>query len=138
MKAKISERLDPLVEIISELKRSSDEIGAILVFIGVVRGRGRDGSKVLRLEYEAHPTLANKVMRKILEEAISKHGLIGATIEHRVGEVKVGEDIMYVVVASRHRGEGFKALEELVDRIKKEVPIWKKEVTESGAYWVKE
>jgi molybdopterin synthase catalytic subunit len=53
-----------------------------------------------------------------------------------VGTVQVGEEVMYVLVASKHRREGRKALAELVDRIKHEVPIWKKEVTEKDTYWV--
>jgi len=57
-------------------------------------------------------------------------------VEHRTGKVEVGEDVMYVLVASKHRKEAFQALTELVDRIKTETPIWKKEITEKGAHWV--
>jgi len=135
MKVKVSRTLDSINFLISQLKGSSDEIGAIAIFVGVVRGT-REDEKVLRLEYEAHESLAPEVMKKIIEELKAKYNLIDAIVEHRVGTVQVGEDVMYVLIASKHRKEGFQALTEMVDRVKHEVPIWKKEVTEKGAYWV--
>ncbi len=138
MKTKVNHKLDSLSDLISEIKKKSDEIGAIIIFIGIVRGKSQEGEQVLRLEYEAHETLAIKVLKNLVKEVISKHNIIDGIAEHRIGQVKVGEDIMYILVASKHRKEGFKALEELVDRIKREVPIWKKEVTEKRSYWVEE
>ena len=120
---------------IDRLKRITDEVGAIAIFVGVVRGK-RNDEKVLRLEYEAYEELAPKVAEKIIEDAKTKYGIIDACIQHRIGTVKVGEDIMYVLVASKHRAEAFQALSEIVERIKRELPIWKKEVTEKGSYWV--
>lgn len=135
MKVKVSRTLDSINSLISQLKGLSNEIGAIAIFVGVVRG-SREDEKVLRLEYEAHESLAPEVMKKIIEELKAKYNLIDAIVEHRVGTVQVGEDVMYVLIASKHRKEGFQALTEMVDRVKHEVPIWKKEVTEKGAYWV--
>lgn len=135
MKVKVDRDLDSLPSLIEHLKRSSDEVGAIAVFIGVVRGVS-DGEKVLKLSYEAHEALASRVLEDIVEDVKEKYGLIDAVAEHRLGEVMVGEDIMYVLVSSKHRDEAYKALIELVDRIKSEVPIWKKEYTEKGAKWL--
>jgi molybdopterin synthase catalytic subunit len=135
MKVRISATLDTLGSLISQLKRTSDEIGGIAVFVGAVRG-SRGDERVLRLEYEAHENLAAKVVETIIEDSKTKHGIVDAIVEHRIGSVEVGEDVMYVLIASKHREEGFKALKEMVDRIKREVPIWKKEVTEKEAYWV--
>ncbi len=135
MRAKVCDRLDDLESLIDNLRKASDEIGAITVFIGVIRGVSK-GCKVKQLEYEAHETLAPETMQKIIEDLKSKYGIIDAFLEHRAGIVKVGEDVMYAAVASKHREEGFKALIELVDRVKREAPIWKKELTEKGAYWV--
>jgi len=135
VKVKVSPELDPLGPLINELKKSSSEVGAVTVFVGVVRGaRGKE--KVARLEYEAHETSAPEAIKTIVEELKVKHGIFDAVVEHKTGEVKVGEDVMYVLVASKHRREGRRAMAELVDRVKREVPIWKKEVTEKGAYWV--
>ena len=135
MKVKVSQKLDPLDSLVEELKKSSNEVGAVTIFVGVVRGK-HEKEKVLRLEYEAHETLAPQTIENIVEEQKTKHGIIDAIVEHRVGTVQVGEEVMYVLVASKHRSEGRKALAELVDRIKHDVPIWKKEITEKDAYWV--
>lgn len=135
MKVRISATLDTLGSLISQLKGSSDEIGGIAVFVGAVRG-SRGDERVLRLEYEAHENLAAKVVEAIIEDSKTKHGIVDAIVEHRIGSVEVGQDVMYVLIASKHREEGFKALKEMVDRIKREVPIWKKEVTDKEAYWV--
>ena len=135
MKVKVSQKLDPLDSLVEELKKSSNEVGAVTIFVGVVRGT-HEKEKVLRLEYEAHETLAPQTIENIVEEQKTKHGIIDAIVEHRVGTVQVGEEVMYVLVASKHRREGREALAELVDRIKHDVPIWKKEITEKDAYWV--
>jgi molybdopterin synthase catalytic subunit len=135
VKVKVSEKIDPLDSLIEEMKKSSNEVGAVTIFVGVVRGTS-EKEKVLRLEYEAHETLAPQTIKNIVEELKTKHGIIDAIVEHKVGTVQVGEEVMYVLVASKHRKEGRKALAELVDRIKRDVPIWKKEVTEKTAYWV--
>ena len=95
MKVKISPNLDSLELLVSELKKQTEEAGAIAVFIGAVRGR-RGDEKVLRLEYEAHKDLAEESMKKIIEEAKAKYGIIDAVIQHRLGTAKVGEDVMSV------------------------------------------
>jgi len=136
VKVKVNEKLDDLHFLINQIKKVSKNIGAIAIFIGTVRETSKN-AKVLKLEYEAHETLANETLKEIIRDVKEKYGVIDAIVEHRLGSVSVGENIMYVIVASKHREEAFKALIELVDRIKHEVPIWKKEVTEKGAYWVK-
>ncbi|MBS7615204.1 molybdenum cofactor biosynthesis protein MoaE [Candidatus Bathyarchaeota archaeon] len=135
MKIGIKQNLDSLGSLIQELKKSSNEIGAITIFVGVVRGI-RENEKVVRLEYDAHEALASQIIEKIINEQKTKHGIIDVVVEHRTGLVMVGEDVMYVLVASKHRREGRQALSEIVDRIKFEVPIWKKEITEKDSYWV--
>ena len=135
MKVKISYSLDSLEYLINELKKQTEEAGAIAVFVGAVRGT-RGDEKVLRLEYEAHEDLAVETMNKIIEDVKTKHKIIDGIIQHRLGVVNVGEDVMYILVASKHRAEAFQALSEIVERVKHEVPIWKKEVTEKKSYWV--
>jgi len=134
-RAKISYNLDSLESLISGLKSQTGEVGAIAIFVGAARGK-RGDERVLRLEYEAHESLAIESIEKIIDDARMKHGIVDAVIQHRIGRVGVGEDIMYVLVASRHRAEAFQALQEIVERVKHEVPIWKKEITEKRSYWV--
>ena len=127
-----------LQELIEEVKRGpqAHRIGCILTFTGVVRGVAKDGSKVLRLEYEAYLEAAEAKLEEIAEDLKRIPGVVDVRIHHFVGSLEVGEETVYVVVAAEHREEGFKALREAVERLKAEVPIWKKEQTEKDSYWV--
>jgi len=136
MRVKISENLDDLSGLIEEIKGVSNEVGAIIVFVGVVRGLSSEGERVLRLEYEAYEEQAAKKLENIIAELKGKYGIIDAIVEHRVGVASVGENTVYALVASKHREEGFKSIIELIERLKHEVPIWKKEVTERGSRWI--
>lgn len=136
LKVKISENLDDLNSLLNEIKGASNEIGAITIFVGAVRGLGKDGEKVLRLEYEAYEEMAIKTLENIISDLKSKYGIIDAIVEHKIGSASVGEDTVYALVASKHREEGFKSIIELIERLKREVPIWKKEVTDKGSHWI--
>jgi len=127
-----------LQELIEEVKKGpqAHRIGCILTFTGVVRGVAKDGSKVLKLEYEAYSEAAEAKLEEIVEDLKRMSGIVDVRIHHFVGSLEVGEETVYVVVAAEHREEGFKALREAVERLKAEVPIWKKEHTEGGSYWV--
>jgi len=135
LEARLVDKISDISELAKRLAGASERVGAICIFLGVVRGES-SGKKVLRLEYEAHEELAPKILLKILEEAKNKHGIIDGLVEHKIGSAEVGEPVMCVMIASGHREEGFRALMEVVDRVKHEAPIWKKEVTEEGSYWV--
>jgi len=130
-------RISDISELIRNIKKKSRDIGAIVIFIGVVRESSR-GHKVLRLYYEAQEEIAKEVLRSISTNTKGKYKLIDIAIEHKTGYAKVGEEVLHVVCASRHRSEAIAALEELIDRLKTEVPIWKKEITTAKEYWVKE
>lgn len=107
--------------------------GAIVTFQGTTR-------EVSRLEYEAYMEMAQERMATILRDCIERHGLEAAAAEHRVGAVPLGEASVVVAVSAAHRGEAFAGAREAIDRIKAEVPIWKKEVEEGAegarARWV--
>jgi molybdopterin synthase catalytic subunit len=113
------------------------EVGGIGCFIGVVRGESKEGEAVQALRYES----SEEALRKLEEiaKAIERKPTISkVAIHHIIDELKPGEDAIYVLVAGRHRIEVFEALPEIMDRIKAEVPIWKKEITETKEYWVHE
>jgi molybdenum cofactor biosynthesis protein MoaC/molybdopterin converting factor subunit 1 len=99
--------------------------GALVVFCGTTRD-------VDRLEYEAYGEMATERIAAILDAAISAHGLEAAAAEHRVGKVPLGEPSVIVAVSSAHRGEAFAGAREVIDRIKAEAPIWKREVSGDG------
>jgi molybdopterin synthase catalytic subunit len=103
--------------------------GAVVTFLGVTR-------EVDRLEYEAYADMAQARIARILDEVVERCGLRAAAAEHRVGEVPLSEPSIAVVVSAAHRDEAFAGAREIVDRIKAEAPIWKKEVSEAGERWV--
>jgi MoaE-MoaD fusion protein len=103
--------------------------GAVIVFEGVTR-------EVERLDYEAYAEMAEPVLRRIAEEEVARHGLTGAAVEHRVGAVPLGEPSVLVVVSGGHREETFAGARAIIDRVKAEAPIWKKEIEGDRAEWV--
>jgi len=134
-----------LMDVIRNAKNSCDfqKVGAIALFIGVVRGKNERGEKVQKLKLEAYEEKANEVLSAICSDLKKKHGIVDVQIHHLLGEFSVGEELVYVLVAGSHRKEVFKALEEAVERYKKEAPIFKKECVtdEKGkvtAYWTTE
>ena len=114
------------------------ESGAVACFLGVVREdpvRDSD-AKVTRLEYEAYAEVALKRMNEIRADAKRRPGIVEVAIHHVIDSLTVGEPSLFVVVLGKHRQEVFPTLAETVERVKKEVPIWKKEYTTKEAYWV--
>lgn len=115
------------------------EAGGVSCFIGVVRGFSEDGRAVEGLGYEAYEEEAVKAMEKIRAEMLARGGVVEVAIHHVVDELEIGDEILYVVVAARSRKEAFPTLIETVERVKNEVPIYKKEALKNGeAYWVSE
>jgi len=112
-----------------------DESGAVVLFHGVVRDNNQ-GRRVLHLEYDAYPSMAEKKMRQIGEEARSRWQITDFAMQHRIGRLEVGETSLLVAVSAPHRREAFEACHYAVDRIKQIVPIWKKETFEGGEVWV--
>jgi molybdopterin synthase catalytic subunit len=104
--------------------------GAIVMFCGVTR-------EVARLDYEAYREMAEDRMAVILGDCVERHGLRAAAAEHRVGEVALGEPSVAVAVSAPHRAEAFAGARDAIDRIKAEVPIWKREPAPDGSMrWV--
>ena len=118
----------PLVE--------TDASGAVVIFLGVVRNHA-EGKAVEALTYEAYPPMADKKMLEIAEEAHAKWSLHRVAVAHRIGHLGIGDASIAIGVSSSHRREACAACEFVMDRIKEDVPIWKKEHWAGGpAYWV--
>jgi adenylyltransferase/sulfurtransferase len=110
--------------------------GALVTFDGWVRDH-HGGRRVLGLAYEAFPDMAVGVGNAILEEARRRFAILDARVEHRIGEAAIGERVVWVGVAAEHRQEAFLACRWIMDRIKADVPIWKKErYAEGDSVWV--
>ncbi|MEX2722839.1 MAG: molybdenum cofactor biosynthesis protein MoaE [Candidatus Freyarchaeota archaeon] len=116
-----------LMDIIGEIRKNPNinKAGAIACFIGIVRGESQEGVPVEKLELEAYEEKANETLTGICEDIKRRKGIIDVHIHHNVGEFGVGEELVYVVVAGKHRKELFSALIDAVERYKKEAQIWK-------------
>jgi molybdopterin synthase catalytic subunit len=109
--------------------------GAVVLFLGVVRDNAR-GRRVTRLEYEAYEALARREMEKIAATIGSRWPRTRVAIIHRTGHLQVGEASVAVSVSAPHRAEAFEAARFAIDTLKLTVPIWKKEIWESGEAWI--
>jgi molybdopterin synthase catalytic subunit len=101
-----------------------DEAGAIVEFRGIVRGV-ENGAKIGGLLYEIYEPMAERMMRRIIEELDAEHPCLAFLVVHRHGLVPVGEMAIHVRIEARHRSEAIKMLELFMNRLKTEVPIWK-------------
>lgn len=110
--------------------------GAQVTFDGRVRNHN-EGHRVSRLEYQAYPALALAHGKRILEEELVRHGLLRAAAVHRTGPMDIGESAVWVGVASAHRGAAFAGAQAIMERLKYELPVWKKETYQDGTCeWV--
>ena len=128
--------IEPLnVQQINDLvKRPTD--GAVVTFDGIVRNNF-DGRAVHYLEYEAYAAMAERKMAEIGAEVRRKFAIGEIAIVHRLGRLEIGESSIVVAVAAPHRHAAFEACAYAMDRVKEEVPVWKKEFFTDGAdHWV--
>jgi molybdopterin synthase catalytic subunit len=110
--------------------------GAVCVFAGTVRDHSESGD-VTGLTYEAWQELADRRLRELADEILERWPARRVAIVHRIGDLAVGETSVIVAVSAPHRAEAFEACRHGIERLKREVPIWKKEALVSGeAHWV--
>ena len=136
-----AEPFETLDSLVAGVKRSAsaDRAGAIATFTGRVRERdGPDDDRTRYLEFEKFDDVADRTMRTIETDLEAREGVIDVRLHHRTGRVDAGEDIVFVVVLAGHRREAFRTVEDGIDRLKEEVPLFKKEVTAADTYWVHE
>lgn len=119
--------------LVKRLLKNQD--GAVVAFEGVVRDHSM-GKPVLYLEYEAYEPMALKMIQQIGREVREKWPIDRVGIIHRLGRMEIGETSVAIVVTSVHRRPAFEACHYAIDRLKKIVPIWKREFFEDGAVWV--
>jgi molybdopterin synthase catalytic subunit len=125
--------LDPGA-LLSEVGRR--DAGATALFLGTARDHS-DGKKgVTHLEYDAYIEHVEESLRTIAAEASDKWAVLSVVVEHRVGDVSVGDPSVAVAVSSAHRGDAFEAARYVIDELKARAPIWKREHWPGGAEWV--
>jgi len=116
------------------VKRPTD--GAVVTFDGIVRDNF-DGRSVRYLEYEAYAAMAEKKLAEIGDEVQQKFAIGAMAMVHRIGRLEIGESSIVIAVAAPHRHAAFEACSYAMDRVKAEVPVWKKEFFTDGAdHWV--
>ncbi|HEY4671466.1 MAG TPA: molybdenum cofactor biosynthesis protein MoaE [Gemmatimonadaceae bacterium] len=131
--AVVTRVIDP-TPLIAEVK--SNEIGAISVFLGTVRDTN-DGQSVTALDYSAYTSMAESELSDIVDEAETRFGIHSIIVEHRVGELSLGEVSVAIVTAHQHRQPAIDCAGFVIDEIKKRVPIWKREHYADGSrVWV--
>ncbi|WP_135853641.1 molybdopterin synthase [Halorussus salinus] len=145
--AEVRARLDDtdpyetLESLVARVKRSDDApySGAIATFTGRVRAKeDEDDDPTELLEFEKYEGVAEERMADISAELEEREGVFDVVMHHRTGVIEYGEDIVFVVVLAGHREEAFRTVEDGIDRLKDEVPIFKKEVTTDEQFWVHE
>lgn len=122
--------LDEVVRAVSDVGQ-----GGLVTFTGVVRNHSK-GKTVTRLDYEAYGPMAEKQLAFIANETTQKWPGTRVAIAHRVGSLVPGDLAVVIAVSAPHRKEAFRACEHVIDRLKEDVPIWKKEFSSDGDVWV--
>ena len=114
---------------------SDPEAGAIATFIGTTRNNN-DGRKVIALDYEAYPAMAEKELLRLGQAAKTQWPICRMAIVHRIGPVQITQPSVMIAVSAAHRDAAFAACRFAIEEIKRTVPIWKKEVYEGGEIWI--
>lgn len=117
------------------LEQDNKKDGAVVTFTGRVRDNNL-GENVTALFLEHYPGMTESSLQNIIEQAKTRWQLGNISVIHRVGHLKLGEQIVFVGVTSKHRRDAFLATEFIMDYLKVDAPFWKKEQTENGEYWL--
>ncbi len=117
---------DPIVPEDVLARVGSDEDGASILFLGVVRDHA-EGRAVSGMRYDAYEEMAESVLGEIAEEAAARLGTDRVAIVHRTGELTIGDVSVAIAVSSPHRTEAYDASRYVIEEIKKRLPVWKKE-----------
>ncbi|MCX2954571.1 molybdopterin converting factor subunit 1 [Lentzea sp. NEAU-D7] len=109
--------------------------GAIVVFLGVVRDHN-EGHQVERLEYEAYPGMVTRVLRQIVLECEAEQAGSRVAVAHRHGLLEIGDLAVVIAASAPHRAEAFTAARSCIEKIKIDLPVWKKELSPDGEQWL--
>lgn len=109
--------------------------GAVVTFVGRVRDLNL-GHEVKGLHVEHYPGMTEKALQEIVAQAQLRWQILRWRIIHRVGDLQLGDNIVFVGVSSAHREDAFNAVEFLMDYLKTRAPFWKKELTANGSIWL--
>lgn len=117
------------------LTENDTSAGAVVTFVGRVRDLNL-ARNVLGLHLEHYPGMTEKSLQAIVDEAQSRWKILRCKIIHRIGDLQLGDNIVFVGVTSAHREDAFSAADFLMDYLKTRAPFWKKELTSQGSVWI--
>ncbi|MCU4718291.1 molybdopterin synthase [Halapricum hydrolyticum] len=118
---------------------AAERAGAIATFTGQVRAKdGPEDDRTEHLAFEKYEGVAEQRLAGIEQDLESRDSVLSVELHHRTGTIEAGEDIVFVVVLAGHRTEAFEAVSDGIDRLKEDVPIFKKEITVEDSFWVHE
>lgn len=137
MLARVQRETFSIDEEIDRVRCRSKRIGGIAIFLGTARDRSR-GRDVSSITFEYYEGMAQKKLREIRERALKDFEVIEVLILHRYGEIRIGDNIVLIIVGAEHRAEAFRACKWCIDELKQITPIWKLEQTPEGGIWVEE
>ncbi|MEJ7931335.1 molybdopterin synthase catalytic subunit MoaE [Ramlibacter sp. AN1015] len=120
---------------LAALRAGDGGVGAVCAFVGTVRDRN-DGSSVSAMELEHYPGMTEKAIEAMVDQAMRRFDIRAVRVIHRIGPLRLQDQIVLVAVTSAHRGQSFQACEFLMDYLKTQAPFWKKERTPEGERWV--
>ena len=135
----IKEQFDPwemLVDYKKNQLQNDAKIGASSIFLGTMRDFN-DDKDIKSMELEHYPGMTEKYLTKLVDDSIQKFKIIDGLVIHRVGLLKPTDPIVLVATWSEHRDNAFNATREIMESLKSEAPLWKKESTNTGFKWVK-
>jgi molybdopterin synthase catalytic subunit len=127
-----SDAFSPDAELTCFAVRRNEHAGALASFVGYCR----EDSGVERLELEHYPGFTEAEVQRLADAVTARHGLIDLLVIHRVGAIPAGEPIVLVAALSRHRAAAFAAVGEMMDYLKTDAPMWKREIGSQGARWI--
>lgn len=133
--AAFSESLNPGTLLADFLDSLPEEVGAVAVFIGRVKGRV-EGRRVESLMYEVVEPSSSQSLERIAREELEKNNLLAVSIYHKKGVAVPGEPVLFIAVASKSREEAVSGLRSTLERVKHEAYVWKLEKREDGEYWI--
>lgn len=124
-----------VADVMTELRATSHNVGALVSFVGLVRDMSYE-ERVENIFVEHYPGMSEKALNKIIAEAKLRWDLLAVKVIHRVGTLGPNDQIVLVATASSHRGHAFSGCEFIIDYLKTDAPFWKKEVKPQGGEWV--
>jgi molybdopterin synthase catalytic subunit len=129
-----ADAFDPQAEV-AAFTAGRDDAGALVSFVGICRAKSGEAA-VAELRIDHYPGFSEKEIARLADEAAKRFDCPDLLVVHRVGVIRPGEAIVLVAALSAHRANAFKAVETLMDTLKTDAPLWKKESGPGGAHWI--